>query len=504
MTTTVQRIKERLAAGFIALMLIMNCGMLPSVFAEGEHNWVNRTQISVATCSTPAIFEYTCSECGARKSVQEGNTDPDAHQWGEWIVDMQPTNTSAGSRHRTCLNNVHHTQSESIPMLSANRVLTLPNALTIIEEEAFYGSPSIDKVVLPQNIKEIHARAFADSTLSEINLPDSLIFISDNAFDGPNKVKVTANQGTYAYNWAVKNGYISSTSPISDFSIGIIKDEDTGENIFAIIKYIGSQSDIIIPEKDGEGHTINAIASNAFGSCSFIDSVFIPDTIIRIDEAAFYKCNNLTSINIPSKVKKIKDNTFTYCEHLKNIVLPSGLVQIGSAAFGQCKSLKNITIPDTVKSIDTFAFQNCTNLSEIILADGLISIGDYAFSFCNSLSYLYIPDSVTNLGKGVVGECPNLLGIHLPQNITSIGDSMFYNCFALSEVNIPSNVTLIDNEAFFHCYSLTELQLPQEIVSIGDLAFYDCNNIERIVLPNKLKNIGSYAFSGCSKLTNTL
>ena len=94
----------------------------------------------------------------------------------------------------------------------AEAVLTMPTALQIIDEEAFYGSTSIDKVVLSNNVTEIRARAFANSTLSEINLPDSLTFIDPSAFDGPEKVTVTANPGTYAYDWAVANHYIDDTA----------------------------------------------------------------------------------------------------------------------------------------------------------------------------------------------------------------------------------------------------------------------------------------------------
>ena len=50
-------------------------------------------------------------------------------------------------------------------VLAAAETLTMPAALQIIGEEAFYGETSIDKVVLPDNITEIRARAFANSTL---------------------------------------------------------------------------------------------------------------------------------------------------------------------------------------------------------------------------------------------------------------------------------------------------------------------------------------------------
>ena len=72
----------------------------------------------------------------------------------------------------------------------AENVLTLPSAVRVIEEEAFEGDTSIDKVVLPEGVTAINARAFADSTLSEINLPASLESIDDSAFDGPDQVSV--------------------------------------------------------------------------------------------------------------------------------------------------------------------------------------------------------------------------------------------------------------------------------------------------------------------------
>lgn len=92
---------------------------------------------------------------------------------------------------------------------TADSVLRLPDSLTIIGVEAFAGDDSIDRVVLGENVTRIESRAFADSSLREINLPDSISFIADNAFDGPDKVSVKTNQGSYASDWANNNGYFS-------------------------------------------------------------------------------------------------------------------------------------------------------------------------------------------------------------------------------------------------------------------------------------------------------
>ena len=79
--------------------------------------------------------------------------------------------------------------------------LTLPSSLKVIEEEAFCGDSSLDTVIVPEGVTEIGPRAFADSSLKEIRLPDSLTDIDATALDGVEGVTVTANEGSNAYKW---------------------------------------------------------------------------------------------------------------------------------------------------------------------------------------------------------------------------------------------------------------------------------------------------------------
>ena len=95
----------------------------------------------------------------------------------------------------------------SIPfaaLAEALATITLPNSLKVIEEKAFYGDTSIEKVVVPEGATEIGSEAFADSSLVEIELPDSLESIADNTFDGVEDLTITAPEDSYAYDWAVK------------------------------------------------------------------------------------------------------------------------------------------------------------------------------------------------------------------------------------------------------------------------------------------------------------
>lgn len=103
----------------------------------------------------------------------------------------------------------------------AEPVLALPAALEVIAEEAFYGAKSLDKVILPESVKEIGVRAFANSSVKTINLPSSLTYIADDAFDGARLKHVTAVEGSYAYNWAVTHHYITPKVSISIQSVSV-------------------------------------------------------------------------------------------------------------------------------------------------------------------------------------------------------------------------------------------------------------------------------------------
>ncbi len=84
--------------------------------------------------------------------------------------------------------------------------LELPDELVEIEAEAFYGATNIEIVNLPFGVKSIGSKAFSNSSLKQINLPDSLSYIANDALD--EGVSVSANPGTYAFDWAVSNWFI--------------------------------------------------------------------------------------------------------------------------------------------------------------------------------------------------------------------------------------------------------------------------------------------------------
>ena len=58
------------------------------------------------------------------------------------------------------------------------------------------------------------------------------------------------------------------------------------------------------------------ICNFAFGWCTSLQSIVIPDSVTEIGKEAFYGCSSLQSIVIPESVTEIGDETFKYCSSL--------------------------------------------------------------------------------------------------------------------------------------------------------------------------------------------
>lgn len=101
----------------------------------------------------------------------------------------------------------------------ADRTLSLPAALTIIEEEAFCGDTSIGEIILPEGMTEIHSRAFADSSLSKIYLPASLTSIADDAFENTHLQEITTIENTPASLWVQAHSMNAPSVPSHTFTM---------------------------------------------------------------------------------------------------------------------------------------------------------------------------------------------------------------------------------------------------------------------------------------------
>ena len=322
--------------------------------------------------------------------------------------------------------------------------VTIPNSVTSIGSYVFSGCTSLTSVTIPNSVKSIGDYAFSDCTsLTSVTIPNSVTSIGSNAF----------------YNTAYYNdesNWNNGALYISDCLINIIDDFD-------------STTDYTI-----KGGT-RIIACSAFGDCTNLKSVTIPDSVKNIGSYAFSGCASLTSITIPNSVTSIGVYAFSGCASLTSITIPNSVKSIGSYAFDNCSNLKSVNYNGTKakwKSISGYS-----NVSQIIkCTDGIYANSNTII--INSVKY--------RLNDDYTAQVISYSGT--PENIT-ISECVSYESYTFK-------VTSIGSSAFKDCTSLTSVTIPDSVTSIGDNAFSGCSNLKSVNYNGtkaKWKSISGYS-----------
>lgn len=286
---------------------------------------------------------------------------------------------------------------------------------------------------------------FYCSSLTSVNIPNSVTAIGDNAFHGC-------------------RGLTSITIPNSVNSIGRLA-----------FYGCSSLTSIAIP------NSVTNISHKSFCGSGLI-SVIIPSSVTNIEVAAFEN-TPLTSIVVDSEnpIYDSRDNcnaiietaTNTLIVGCKNSVIPNSVTVLGESAFARIEDITFISIPNSVTIIGGDCFFNCYGLSSLTLPNSVTTIGNSAFQAC-PLTSINIPNSVTNLAAGAFGGTtwegnqPDgllylsnwLLGykgeqptgeLTIKEGTKGIAGSAFNSCHGLTSVNFPDGVEIIDNDAFYNC-----------------------------------------------------
>lgn len=179
----------------------------------------------------------------------------------------------------------------------------------------------------------------------------------------------------------------------------------------------------------------STLGSNAFKNCSYLNEIFIPESIKNIDERAFYQCSMLNSVTLPDDLKSIGNYAFYNCT-LINLTLPKNLKTLGQYTFYN-NNFNSITIPDNVEIIPVHCFDKCSLLQSINFGSGVNTISNNAFCDCNNLNYLFIPKNVIAINSQAFLDCKSLQQIIIKSTTLSIG-SVAFGCSNISESVLQS------------------------------------------------------------------
>lgn len=266
--------------------------------------------------------------------------------------------------------------------------------------------------------------------------------------------------------------------------------------------YSGKETAVDIPDTL-DGYAVTQIRTMAFGACSTVTSVTIPNSIRTAEGNPFAFCNNLSTITVSSDhptwavidgVLFDQTNQTLICRPAGKMeteyTVPQGTRKLAELAFCCCSSLTGVSIPDSVTVIGDGAFCQCSGLTALFLPDSVAVIGAYAFERCTGLTQISLPDSLTAIGCGAFEYCTSLTAVTLSSRLTVIDYDLFFDCDGLTEMVIPDGVTEIGGYAFKSC-GLTGIFIPDSVAVIGEDAFHDNPDLTAFV------GQGSYAEQYC-------
>lgn len=160
-------------------------------------------------------------------------------------------------------------------------------------------------------------------------------------------------------------------------------------------------------------------------------------------------------------VTTIGGYAFGGCTNLTSVTIPNSVTVIGILAFTNCTSLTTVTVPNNVARIGGYAFSRCTSLTSVSIGNSVTDIEYEAFAYCTSLTNVIIGNSVTSMGRSVFYGCTSLTSVTIPASVTSIGQTAFTGCSSLTNFTFPGNAPgLVPGafsgvgagaKAYYHC-----------------------------------------------------
>ena len=394
--------------------------------------------------------------------------------------------------------------------------LVIPESVKSLGNKMCYGAKNLEEVVLPNNITVIPDYAFENcSSLTNINIPTSLVQIRANAFSQTALKEFIAPE-------SLKEIWLYAFKDAKELiNVELKNVTEIGDMVFENCEKLES---IVIPE------TLEEIGASVFGGCSSLQDIDLPNKPLALDHNTFYGSAyyedisnwengvlyvdnyllainsdflNVTEYEVKEGTIAIANNAFlNNAKNLTKITLPEGLILIGEKAFSSLYKLESVNIPSSVDTIGYNAFasteiySNTTNwsdnglyidgwlvnvqntkISEFEVKEGTIGVSngsDVSFipSRARKITKLTLPASLRYIGKNSFKQLTLIKEISLGGSLEFIKEGAFAVCSSLEKVNLDecTNLALIGDQAFSQA-KISEITIPESVLEMGELVF---------------------------------
>ena len=288
----------------------------------------------------------------------------------------------------------------------------IPESITSIGNAAFYGCTNLSTAILADYavnvgsngelvvtgssaLKTIGQKAFADTAITEVTLPDSLLAIGFGAFEGCGSIE------------GMTLPFVGGSSATSHAYLGYLFGNSAAESSYTSIP--ATLKKIIISDNCTE------IPARAFIGLTGLEEVYIGRSVKKIGNGAFAGCTGLTDIYIPASVTAIpaatsaSNSPFYGCSADLMIVVESSSAISGFGKYYATLSdtaaaivVFNKTYEDYVMNKDSYRVADPTDST----AAGIFVNGAMIPGFAKD-KLNYTVDADINTGYGVINAVAN-------------------------------------------------------------------------------------------------
>ena len=386
----------------------------------------------------------------------------------------------------------------------AEGTIAIPNTLTNIAVDAFFGCHRLSYLNIPATVNTIGSGAFNVSGIwPGLSAPESTPKLKTIFFNGP-----PPEADDDIFNGAPE-----------DLVIYALSDEWKGMSTWKgrPVQVIDSANPPVLSFTDATGITWFYRIVNEEVEIYNEDSFGNPTTAVSPSSTSGIAYKESEDSIVTRKALNIPDSINGYA-----------VTKIGAHAFDSCKALIYVGIPTSVREIDDGAFSGCASISAIgdsqqipfgtadntiDLPRGVTKLGRRPFEGIQA-STVQLPYTLTSTDGNPVAGCEYVTSLSIDSSCPSFYSegNILYNKRKNTVVAVPANydgasvsflnsVTTIGDEALFGCKNVSNIQVPEALEAIGARAFVECESIKSLALPDTLATIGDAAFSNCLALT---
>ena len=370
--------------------------------------------------------------------------------------------------------NITSIESQTFGDCTNLTTINMPDSLTSITNSAFSRCYKLDNISLPASVTSIASSAFVyctnlyNLTIDEANtvyeVEDGIIYTKDNSTlimlaPMATRKEVTIREGVKSLGEASLSMCTSMTTLNLPSSLKYI----TGK---AFPGSVATIETINIPTTNPyyyaeDGYIYSKDGTELVYVVPTKNTISINKDVKTIKEGAMYFIAKATEIVIPDNVSTIEGEAFRYGSNkLIKIDIGKGVSNLSHLfkGWGGIDNAKNLEI--TIDSENPY-YKVENNL--ILTKDGKKVI-----TFCNkNVQMQVVPEGVEKIETQAFADFSAATEIELPSTLKVIGSSSFADCDSIKVIEIPNSVETIESNAFNLCNILENVIIDKEQGSIS-------------------------------------